>query len=63
MHFRYSSIRPSDSFSGKLIRVATIYLIQYLSPELTNCLIYLQVFYLVCVPASGEGVRTEMEKK
>ena len=29
MHFRYSSIRPIDGFSGKLIRVTTTCLIKY----------------------------------
>jgi len=40
-HFRYSSSRPIGSFSEKLIRLATIYLIQYLLPEIISCLIYL----------------------
>lgn len=61
-HFRYSSIRPICGFSEKLIRVATIYLIKYLSPEVTNCLIYLQVFCVVYSPASGKSARTQMEE-
>jgi len=42
-HIQYSSIWSIDGFGEKLIRVATIYLIKYLSPGLTNCLIYVQV--------------------
>jgi len=63
MHFRYSSFRLIDGFSGKLIRVATICLIKYLSPELTNCLIYLQALCVVCFHASGKSVRTKAEEK
>jgi hypothetical protein len=63
MYIRNSSLRPIDGFCGKLIHVATMYLIKYLSSELTNRLIYLQVYFHVCSHVYGESVTTQMKEK